>query len=90
MAVVGTEEMRPDRTADVAAVLEVLDLDDLGAEIGEVLRAEGTGAVLLDGDDPDAGERQAHAGFLAMTCLAMMRRCSSFVPSPITRSGASR
>ena len=50
------EEMRPDRAADVAAVRRVLDLDDLGAEVGEQHGAERAGAVLLDGEDAQAGE----------------------------------
>jgi hypothetical protein len=37
----------------VAALLAVLDLDHLGAEIGEQHRAEGARAELLDeGEDP--------------------------------------
>ena len=51
------EEVRPDLAPDVAAVLVVLDLHHLGAEVGEVGGAEGAGAVLLDREDPQAGER---------------------------------
>ena len=39
----------------------VLDLQDFGAEVGQLQRAHGPGAVLLDGDDPDVGERECHA-----------------------------
>src|SRR5262249_10743156 len=90
VAVAGREELRSDRAADVAAVVKILDLDDLGAEVGEVLGAERPRPILLDRDDPDAGKRQAHARFLSISCLAMMMRCISLVPSPITSSGASR
>ncbi len=55
-AVSVADEERPDRPRHVAAVVRVLDLDDLGAEVGEVLRAPGAGAVLLDRQDPHAGK----------------------------------
>ena len=42
-----------DVAADVAAGARVLDLDDLGAEVGQVQAAVGAGAVLLEGEDPD-------------------------------------
>ena len=47
-----------DVAADVAAGGRVLDLDHLGAEVGELERAPGTGAELLDGDDADVSQRQ--------------------------------
>ncbi len=48
---------------DVAADRGVLDLDDLGAEVGEHLRAEGARAELGDGDDAEAVEgRACHTG----------------------------
>ena len=50
--------MRPDRAAHVAALVRVLDLDHLGAEVGELHGAERPGAVLLDREDAHAGERQ--------------------------------
>src|SRR5262245_35940801 len=58
LAVRVAEEMRADVTTDVAAVLVVLDLDHLGAEVGEVRGAERPRAVLLDGVHAQAGERQ--------------------------------
>jgi len=60
-AVVRTEEMRSHVARHVAAVGGVLDLDHLGAQIGEKLRAERTGAVLLHREHPHPLERQ-HAG----------------------------
>jgi len=91
MAVARAEKMRPDIAPDVAAVLEVLDLDDFRAEVGKVLGAERARAVLLDRNDAQSGKRKTgHSGFLAMSCLAMMMRCISLVPSPMISSGASR
>src|SRR4029079_3797614 len=90
VAVAWSEEQRPARAAHVAAFLEVFDLDHLGAEVGQVQRSERPGAILFDRDDAYAGQRQTHARFLSINCLAMMIRCSSLVPSPMTRSGASR
>src|SRR5262247_1098716 len=58
LAVRVAEEMGADVATDVAAVLVVLDLDHLGAEIGEVGGAERPRAVLLDGEHAQAGERQ--------------------------------
>lgn len=49
------EEMGTDVTADIAAVAGIIHLDDFGVQISEVLGAEGAGAVLLHGDDPDNG-----------------------------------
>ncbi len=57
---VGVLGVRRHVAADVPARVRILDLDDLRAEIGEVLRAERTGAVLLDRDDPDTLEGQRH------------------------------
>src|SRR5262247_2505620 len=58
LAVFVPEEMRADVATDVAAVLVILDLDHLGAEVGEVRGAERPCAVLLDGEHAQAGERQ--------------------------------
>ena len=43
--------------ADVAAGGRVLDLDHVGAEVGELQRAPGPGAELLDREDPDVSQR---------------------------------
>ena len=68
-----------DMAAHLAAGLVVLDLDDVGAEVGEVHGAEGGGAILFDGDDgepferPDRGCRPrrgsvvAHAGLRSIS-----------------------
>ena len=86
--------------AHLAAGLVVLDLDDVGAEVGEVHGAEGGRAVLLDGDDgepfqrPDRGRRRAslvaHAGLRSISWRAMISRWISLVPSPMQSKGASR
>jgi hypothetical protein len=47
VAVAGREEVRSDGAADIAAVRRILDLDDFGAEVGEMLCAERPRAVLL-------------------------------------------
>ena len=94
MAVVRAEEMRADVARHVAVLARVLDLDDLGAQIGELHGAVGAGAVLLYRDDAQAGKRQhpcvLQTGWRSTRLRAMMMRCSSLVPSPITSSGASR
>ncbi len=90
MAVMIAKKMRTYRAADIAALGRVLYLDDLGAHVGELHRPERAGAVLLHRQDANARERQHHAGFRATSWRAIMIRCSSLVPSPITRSGASR
>ncbi len=90
LAVVAVEKKWTDAACHVAAVIWVLDLDHLSAEIGKLHGAVRTGAVLLEGDDAQSGERTAHTGFRSMRWRAMMMRCNSLVPSPITNSGASR
>jgi hypothetical protein len=45
---------------DVAAGLRILDLDDLRAQVGQLQASPRTGAVLLDRDDADIGQRQRH------------------------------
>src|SRR5262249_6329595 len=59
VAVPRPEKLRPDRTPNTPAIMKILDLDHLGAEIGKVLGTEGSCTILLDRDDPHAGERQA-------------------------------
>ena len=72
------------------------DLDHLGAQIGQVHRSEGAGAILLDRQDAHALQRQrlsdsrTHTGWRAINCLAMMVRRTSFVPSPMHINIASR
>ena len=56
LAVGFAKEMRADAAANVAAIFVVLDLDDFCAEVGEVRGAERAGAVLLDGEDAQAGQ----------------------------------
>jgi hypothetical protein len=46
--------------ADVAGRGRVLELDDVRSEVGELERAPRPRAELLDGEDADVGERQAH------------------------------
>ena len=40
------------RTADIAVLGRVLDLDDVGAEVSEVQGTKRAGTVLLDGQNP--------------------------------------
>ena len=68
----------------------ILDLDDLGAEIGEQHGAVRRRAELLDGNDANALKWLHAAGFLLMNCFEMMMRCISLVPSPMQVNGASR
>jgi hypothetical protein len=51
-----SEKQRPHGSPDVATVIEILDLDHLRSEVGEMLRAERAGAVLLDRDDAHSGQ----------------------------------
>ena len=60
LAVARAEEVRADVAPDVAALAQVLDLDHLGAEIGEVDAARRAGAVLLDREDAQAVEGKPH------------------------------
>jgi hypothetical protein len=52
VTVTRTEEVRPDEPADITAFAWILDLDDLGAQIGEVKRSPRARAILLDRDYP--------------------------------------
>ena len=54
---VGPVLVRRDVARDVAADGRVLDLDHVGAEIGELHRPVRAGAELLDRDDANVGER---------------------------------
>ncbi len=92
MAVVLAEEERAHAARGIATLLAILDLDDFGAEVGEVHRAERPGAEVLERQHADAGEGQGrgHTGFLSTSWRAMMIRCISFVPSPMHISGESR
>ena len=58
LAVAGSEEIGADGTRHVAAVGRVLDLDHLGPLVGQEHGAEGTGPVLLDGEDSYAFKRK--------------------------------
>ncbi len=74
----------------VAAGRGILDLDHLGAEVGEQHRGIGTGAELLEGEDANSLERLHAPSLRFIHCRAMIRRCISLVPSPMQVSGASR
>ncbi|OIQ63047.1 hypothetical protein GALL_554170 [mine drainage metagenome] len=54
LAIPRPKHIRPHRSADIAALGGVFDLDHLRAEVGEQHRAERAGAILLDGDHRDA------------------------------------
>src|SRR5262249_50703868 len=89
-AVALAQEARAHMARGIAAGRGVLDLDDLGTEVGQKHRAVGTGAELLNSDDAYAFERFHGIGFRLIHCRAMMMRCISLVPSPMHMSGASR
>ena len=86
------EKERADAARHVAAIGRVLDLDDFRAEIGQLHRAVRPRAILLDRNHAQAGKHREHhhTWFRAISWRAMMMRCNSLVPSPMTRSGASR
>ena len=69
-----------------------LDLDHLGAQLGQEHGAVGTGAELLQRQDAHALERLGvhRMAFRLTHWRAMMMRCISLVPSPMQVSGASR
>jgi hypothetical protein len=50
--------MGRDESPDVPARTGVLDLDDLCPELGQLDRTERSGAVLLDREDAQVGERE--------------------------------
>jgi len=60
------------------------------AAFGEQLRAVRSRTPYLDAQDPKSRKRLHATGFRLSHCLAMITRWISFVPSPITVSGASR
>jgi hypothetical protein len=89
-AVVGSELVRADLARRIA--LGRLDLDHLGAELGQEHGAVRAGTELLQRQDSNSLE-----GFCAHSSAcrlihwrAMMMRCISLVPSPMQVSGASR
>ena len=86
------KEERADAPRHVAAIGRVLDLDDFRAEIGQLHRAVRPRAILLDRNHAQTGKHREHHHtlFRAISWRAMMMRCNSLVPSPMTRSGASR
>ena len=66
--------------------LGALDLDDVGAHVGEDLRGHRPREVLRELDDADALERQHQR----KSWRAMTMRCTSDGPSPMRRTRASR
>src|SRR5690606_10456901 len=87
------------RPADVVAHAGVLDLQHLGAEVGEEQRAEPARKQPGQVEDADVGQRQAaHAGStatgnsteLAMKQRSWARRCSSSIASGAGGSPAQR
>src|SRR4030095_7985766 len=60
LAVVGAPPVRPDLARGIAR--RRLDLDHLGAQLGQEHGAVGAGPELLQGEDADAGERLGAAG----------------------------
>jgi hypothetical protein len=50
------------------AAARTLDLDDAGAELGELPRGEWAGDHLFQGDDGDAFERSHRRGFYPLSC----------------------
>ena len=52
------EEVRPHLAAHIPALTRILDLDDLGTEVGQEHGAERPGPILLDRQDPHAREWQ--------------------------------
>ena len=89
-AVAVAEVVGPDRAGDVAAAGRMLDLDHVGAEVGQELRAIGPRAVVLDGQDPHAPEQFHQTGLRSISWRAITIRCISLVPSPMHIRGASR
>ena len=79
--------VRRDVAPDVAARRRVLDLDDLGPELGEVHRPERPGAVLLERDDPDVLER---LHLLVLQATAGPRPAGTAPPRAGRHAGARR
>ena len=63
-AVVIPQKIRPGRAREVAAGVGILNLDDIGAHVGEEHRAIGPGAELLERQDAHPCQRlRGHIGF---------------------------
>ena len=86
------KKMRAYGASVVATHARTFNLDNLRSLIREILRAEGTGAVLFNSEYTNAAEGKLHdyTGFRSTNCFAMIRRCNSLVPSPMHSKGASR
>src|SRR6266581_6811853 len=89
LAVVLTEHERTGLAGRVAADRRIFDLDDFGSKVSKEHGAVRGGSKLLHRDDAYAMKGHHATGFLLISCLAMMIRCISLVPSPIQVSGAS-
>src|SRR5581483_2274045 len=77
--------IRRNPACGVAAVARVLDLDDVGAEVGQLHRRERACPVLLEGDNADVVERQSHPSPAALpraTTCSDIRRVASSIISP--------
>ena len=90
LAVIIAQQVGANAPARIAAGSGVLDLDDVGAKIGQEHGSVRRGAELLQRQHPQALQRLHCTGFRLMSCLAMMILCISLVPSPMHMSGASR
>jgi len=82
------EKERPDMAGHVAAIGRVLDLDHLGAEIGQLHRAIWPGAILLDRDDPQPGKDREH--HLSSSAVIASEAKQSPRPFPLLRWGLLR
>ncbi len=90
LAVVRAEEVRPDAARHVAAACPMLDLDHLGAHVGQMARAVRPGAVLLDRENAQAFERWSHAAVRHLRPSYVTRHTHSTKPAcprPIRASG---
>ena len=94
MAIAWAEMIRPDGTPHITTFGWVFNFDDLSAHIGKQHGTEGPGTILLDRQNGHAIQRQGpirhQMGFFSIRRFAITSLWISLVPSPITKSGASR
>ena len=94
MAIARPEIIRANAAPNITTLGRVFDFNDLSTHIGQQHGSEGPGAILLNRQNGHAIQRQGpirhQMGFFSIRRFAITSRWISLVPSPITKSGASR
>src|SRR5699024_1502846 len=90
LTIIFSKEIGTDMAPHIPIGARVFHLDDLRAQVGQVLGCERACPVLLNRYDANIFQGTSHFGFLSISCFAIMMRCNSLVPSPMAMRGASR